>query len=337
MNRVGRRGDGESIWLGWFLIRTLKDFAPLASARGDHERAAAYQSHALAVLRAIETHGWDGAWYRRAYYDDGAPIGAHESQDCRIDAIAQSWSVIAGGDAARARRAVESSLSELVVEDERLMRLLDPPFTHTEHDPGYIRSYPPGVRENGGQYTHGVLWTVQALCLLGEGERAHHLFSLFNPIHHATAPDEVKRYRVEPYVVAADVYASTEHAGRGGWTWYTGSAAWMYRIAVENMLGLQRRGDSLHVSPCIPPSWTEHEVTYRYGQSELQLHFENPRGVSGGVLRLELDGRALPDSVLPLVDDGRRHRARIVLGAADVGDQPRPSSPIASDHAHDAE
>ncbi|HXK20160.1 MAG TPA: protein ndvB, partial [Polyangiaceae bacterium] len=315
MNRVGRAGKGESIWLGWFLIRTLKDFAPLAKARGDATRADAFRNQAHGLLRAIEAEGWDGAWYRRAYYDDGTPLGSHESQDCRIDAIAQSWSVIAGGDPARARRAVESSLAELLVEDERLMRLLDPPFSHEDHDPGYIRSYPAGVRENGGQYTHGVLWTVQALCMLGEGERAHQLFSHLNPIHHATDPGAVKRYRVEPYVLAADVYASTEHAGRGGWTWYTGSAAWMYRIAIENMLGLQRRGDSLELQPCIPPSWGELEVTYRYGKSELQLSFENPRRVSSGIERIELDGRELPDTALPLVDDGRRHRARIVLGA----------------------
>ena len=336
MNRVGRGGSGESVWLGWFLIRTLKDFARLASARADQARADACHGQAQTLLRAIETQGWDGAWYRRAYYDDGTPLGSDQSQDCRIDAIAQSWSVIAGGNAARSRSAVDSSISELLVEDQRLMRLLDPPFTHLEHDPGYIRSYPAGVRENGGQYTHGVLWTVQALCLLGEGQRAHQLFSLINPIHHATNPSDVKRYRVEPYVVAADVYASTEHAGRGGWTWYTGSAAWMYRIAVENILGLKRRGDSLELMPCLPPSWTELEVTYRYGRSELTLAFENPRGIASGVEHLELDGSELSGSSLPLVDDGRRHRARIVLGAAPAVNE-RPSSALASGHAHDAE
>jgi cyclic beta-1,2-glucan synthetase len=320
MNRVGKGGVGESIWLGWFLSRTLKDFEPIARARGDKARAETCRADAQRVLHAIEAHGWDGAWYRRAYYDDGTPIGSNQSQDCRIDAIAQSWSVIAGGQPARARQALESSLSELVREDDRLMRLLVPPFTHLEHDPGYIRSYPDGVRENGGQYTHGVLWTVQALCLLGEGERAHHLFSLLNPVSHATTPAEVSRYRVEPYVLAADVYASPEHMGRGGWTWYTGSASWMYRIGVEDILGLQRRGESLHIHPCVPPSWTHFQVSYRYGKSELAISFQNPSGVPSGVQTLTLDGRDLMGSDVPLVDDGQRHEVQVTMGQkADSG------------------
>jgi cyclic beta-1,2-glucan synthetase len=336
MNRVGREGQGESVWLGWFLARTLRDFAPLVSARGEHERADALRRQAQTVLAAIEAHAWDGAWYRRAYYDDGTPIGSRASEECRIDAIAQSWSVIAGGDTPRGRQAVQSSLAELVLEEDRLMRLLDPPFSQPDHDPGYIRSYPAGIRENGGQYTHGVLWTVQALCLLGEGERAHGLFSLFNPISHARSPSEVKRYRVEPYVLAADVYSSAEHLGRGGWTWYTGSAAWMYRIAVEHMLGLQRRGDVLHVSPCIPPGWRELEITYRYGKTELRLKLENPQGVARGVQHVELDDRQLPEAALPLVDDGKRHRARVVLGSASVVGELNHGQP-ATNHALDAE
>ncbi len=316
MNRVGHLGHGESVWLGWFLVRTLEDFLPLARARGDQERAAACRVEVDRLRGALEAEAWDGDWYRRAYYDDGSPIGSRESQDCRIDAIAQSWSVIAGGDPVRARRAVESSLTELVVEDQRLMRLLTPPFSHTDHDPGYIRSYPQGVRENGGQYSHGVMWTVQALCLLGEGERAHWLFSLLNPISHATSPAQMKRYRVEPYVLAGDVYASTQHLGRGGWTWYTGSAAWMYRIAVEDILGLQRRGDTLEIAPCVPADWNDFSVTYRYGKSELTLVFQNPEGVATGVKRIELDGREQPDQRVGLVDDGRRHRVLIVMGRA---------------------
>jgi cyclic beta-1,2-glucan synthetase len=226
--------------------------------------------------------------------------------------------VIAGGDPARARQAVRSSEQALVREQQRLMMLLDPPFSDTAHDPGYIRSYPPGIRENGGQYTHGVLWTVQALCLLGEGERAHHLLSLLNPIGHATDPVSVKRYRVEPYVVAADVYSSPEHLGRGGWTWYTGSASWMYRIAVESMLGLQRRGGTLMLTPCVPPEWRSFEVRYRYGNSELHLVFENPDGVATGVRRIELDGHTLGGSAIPLVDDGQRHEVRVVMEEEDA-------------------
>jgi len=336
MNRVGREGIGESVWLAWFLVRTLKDFAALATERGDKVRADICLDDAAGVLKAVEAHGWDGDWYRRAYYDDGTPIGSNESQDCRIDAIAQSWSVIAGGDAARARRALDNSLAELVDEEHRLMRLLTPPFSHTDHDPGYIRSYPGGVRENGGQYTHGVLWTVQALCLLGDGDRAHQLFSHLNPINHASNPAEVKRYRVEPYVLAADVYASEEHFGRGGWTWYTGSASWMYRIAVENMLGLQRRASALEVMPCVPPSWTQFAVSYRYGKSALKLTFENAEGVTSGVRRIELDGRELPSTLVPLEDDGQNHEVRVVMGQAGSGAElPRPQS--ATTHAEGAE
>jgi cyclic beta-1,2-glucan synthetase len=236
----------------------------------------------------------------------------------------------------RARRALDNSLAELVDEEHRLMRLLTPPFSHTDHDPGYIRSYPGGVRENGGQYTHGVLWTVQALCLLGDGDRAHQLFSHLNPINHARNPPEVKRYRVEPYVLAAVVYASEEHFGRGGWTWYTGSASWMYRIAVENMLGLQRRASSLEVMPCVPPSWTKFEVTYRYGKSELKLTFENAEGVTTGVRRIELDGRELPSTLVPLEDDGRSHDVRVVMGQASSGaDRVRLTGETT--HAHGAE
>jgi cyclic beta-1,2-glucan synthetase len=335
MNRVGAAGTGESVWLAWFLVRTLKDFVPVALTRGDQARVEFCRAESQRLLHAVEQHAWDGAWYRRAFYDDGTPIGSQHGSECRIDAIAQSWSVIAGGDLARARRAVDSSEAQLVMEDVRIMKLLTPPFSDPTHDPGYIRSYPPGIRENGGQYTHGVLWTVQALCLLGEGERAHHLMSLLNPISHATTPAEVARYRVEPYVVAADVYSSPEHLGRGGWTWYTGSASWMYRIAVENILGLKRRAQSLHVSPCVPPSWTSFEVTYRYGHSELLLIFDNPGGVPTGVRGIELDGRTLDDSVIPLVDDGRRHRARIVMGESAAPDRSRAPSLI--NHAQGAE
>jgi cyclic beta-1,2-glucan synthetase len=336
MNRVGEQGIGESVWLGWFLVRTLKDFLPLASARGDRSRAEFCRTQSERILAAIEEHAWDGAWYRRAYYDDGTPIGSSESVDCRIDAIAQSWAVIAGGEPARARQAVQSSEQALVREKQRLMMLLDPPFSNTAHDPGYIRSYPPGIRENGGQYTHGVLWTVNALCLLGEGERAHRLLSLLNPIGHATEPNSVKRYRVEPYVLAADVYSSPEHLGRGGWTWYTGSASWMYRIAIENVLGLKRQGDSLLVAPCVSPDWKQFQVNYRYGRSQLQLSFENPAGVASGIHSMELDGHALSGAIIPLVDDGRRHQVRVVM--RDVGsDASRFHGAPADSHAQSAE
>jgi cyclic beta-1,2-glucan synthetase len=313
-------------------VRTLKDFAPLARARADQHRADFYRSRAEQLLRAIEEHAWDGEWYRRAFYDDGTPIGSRQSQDCRIDAIAQSWAVIAGGDTSRARQALASSEAALVQESERLMLLLDPPFSDPERDPGYIRSYPPGIRENGGQYTHGVLWTVHALCMLGEGLRAYRLFSLLNPITHATDPSSVKLYRVEPYVLAADVYSSPQHLGRGGWTWYTGSASWMYRIAIEGMLGLRRQGDTLRIAPCIPPHWKEFRVSYRYGKSELSVVFENPDGATTGVRRIELDSSEVTDGTVPLVDDGRRHSVRVLMGGVGEG-AGRSHPPSADAHA----
>jgi len=214
------------------------------------------------------------------------------------------------------------------------MLLLKPPFADAARDPGYIRSYPPGIRENGGQYTHGVLWTAQALCLLGEGDRAHRLLSLLNPIVHGNSPSAMRRYQVEPYVVAADVYSTPEHLGRGGWTWYTGSASWFYRIATENVLGLQRSQDRLVIAPCLTTSWTSLRVTYRYGQSELEIAFENPHGVATGVQRVELDGRLLPEPSVPLVDDGRRHSVRIVMGEAPGG--ARAPSSLAASHLEGA-
>jgi cyclic beta-1,2-glucan synthetase len=334
MNRVGAGGRGESVWLGWFLIRTLQDFAPVAVQRGDLEHAELCRTTAKAVLKAIEAHAWDGAWYRRAFYDDGSPLGSHENAECRIDAIAQSWSVIANGDQPRARRAVASSETELIVPEERMMLLLKPPFADPAHEPGYIRSYPPGIRENGGQYTHGVLWTAQALCLLGEGDRAHRLLSMLNPIVHGNSPSAMRRYQVEPYVVAADVYSNSEHQGRGGWTWYTGSASWFYRIATENVLGLKRVQERLVLAPCLPSSWKSLRVNYRYGRSELQITFENSQGAATGVQRVELDGRVLPEPSVPLVDDGQRHAVRVVMGEAPGG--ARTAGPSAPSHLQGA-
>ncbi|MES1185159.1 MAG: glucoamylase family protein [Myxococcales bacterium] len=326
MNRVGAGGRGESVWLGWFVLRTLQDFAPVATQRGDLERAELCHSTARTLLASLEEHAWDGAWYRRAFWDDGAPLGSRENTECRIDAIAQSWSVIATGDRPRTRRAVASSEGELIVPEQRLMLLLKPPFTDPARDPGYIRSYPPGIRENGGQYTHGVLWTAQALCLLGEGDRAYRLLSFLNPIAHGSLPGSMRRYQVEPYVVAADVYSTPEHLGRGGWTWYTGSAAWFYRIAIEHVLGLKRSQDRLVIAPCLPTSWTSLRVTYRYGKSELRIAFENPSGVATGVHGVELDGKLLPEPAIPLLDDGRPHDVRVMMGEV-AGGERAPSLP----------
>jgi cellobiose phosphorylase len=315
MNRVGAEGRGESVWLAWFLARTLQDFSVLAQDRGD-EGCVRWCAEEVERLRsAIEAHAWDGEWYRRATFDDGTPLGSRSSAECKIDAIAQSWAVIAGiGDPARAARAVRASEQHLVSEELALMKLLDPPFEHTVPNPGYIQAYPPGIRENGGQYTHGVLWTLQALTLLGEAERAGALLGKLNPITHGATREIVERYRVEPYVVAADVYSSAEHGGRGGWTWYTGSAGWMYRIIVENVLGVQRRGRELLLAPCVPSGWRSFSVRYRYGAATYDLRFENPLGRASRVSRLEVDGVLASGSSVPLVDDGRVHQVRVTLG-----------------------
>ena len=316
MNRVGHEGRGESVWLAWFLADTLEHFAPICLELGEVERAERYRAEARRLGEAVDANAWDGAWYRRAYFDDGTPLGSADNDECAIDVTAQSWAVIAAvGDAARARRAMRSVEEKLVREDGGgLILLLDPPFDATERDPGYIKGYVPGVRENGGQYTHAALWVMLATALLGEGRRAMELFGLVNPINHALTPDGVQRYRAEPYVVAADVYAAPQHLGRGGWTWYTGSAGWMYRVAVETLLGVRLNGSQLLIDPRIPETWRQFEVRYRRAATTYVISVDNPEAVSSGVRRVTLDGADLPGHAIPLVDDGREHAVRVVLG-----------------------
>jgi cyclic beta-1,2-glucan synthetase len=303
------------VWLAWFLARTALDFSVIAKGRDDAARVTWCESLAGRLAHAVDAEGWDGAWYRRAFFDDGKPLGSRENTECSIDAIAQSWAVIAGiGDRERARQAVRSSEEQLVRPEDALMRLLWPPFDTTLPDPGYIRAYPGGIRENGGQYTHGVLWTVQALTLLGEGDRAVALLSLLNPIHHASTRPLAERYQVEPYVVAADVYDAPGHVGRGGWTWYTGAAGWMYRILIEHVLGVRREGQRLAVDPCVARAWKAFEVTYRDGEGEIHILVENPDGVEHGVRRVEIDGRELPDFAVPLTGATGRREVRVVMG-----------------------
>jgi cyclic beta-1,2-glucan synthetase len=315
MNLVGAAGKGESVWLGWFLISILRPFAHLADTRGDSGRAATYRAAAAAIARAVED-AWDGEWYRRAYFDDGTPLGSKANAECQIDAIAQSWSVISGaGDPSRARQAMASVDARLVRRDEGIVLLLTPPFDTMEPSPGYIRGYLPGVRENGGQYTHAALWNVLAFAQLGDGDRASELFSLLNPLAHTGSADDVARYRAEPYVVAADVYSVPPHTGRGGWTWYTGSAGWMYRVGVEAILGVSLRRGALHVDPCIPRAWPGFEVLFRAADAtSFRIAVENPNGVNRGVVRLELDGLEVTARQLPAIHDGREHVVRVVLG-----------------------
>jgi cyclic beta-1,2-glucan synthetase len=312
MNRVGIEGRGESVWLAWFLITTLRQFAERAEARGDTAVTAELRAHADSYAAAVEHAGWDGEWYRRAYFDDGAPLGSAGNEECTIDSIAQSWSIIsAAGDPERMSRALRSLEEHLVREDARLITLLTPPFDHTTHDPGYIKGYVPGVRENGAQYTHAALWAVLATALHGDGDRAFELFQMLNPLTHSCSPDGVDTYKVEPYVVAADVYTAAGHLGRGGWTWYTGSAAWMYRVGLESILGFDKRGDTLRIDPRVPASWPDYTIEYRHGRSTYAITVHQPGSVRADSAVVQLDERELEDGVIPLADDGGRHEVQI--------------------------
>jgi cellobiose phosphorylase len=312
MNRVGLEGRGESVWLAWFLVVTLRDFAARAEARGDRPTAGEFRTRAAQYVAAVEAHGWDGEWYRRAYFDDGTPLGSASGDECRIDSIAQSWSVISGaGSPDRQVRAMRSLEQQLVREDERLVLLLTPPFDETPQDPGYIKGYLPGVRENGAQYTHAALWAVLATALRGDGERAFELFQMLNPLTHARTAEEVATYKVEPYVVAADVYTAAGQVGRGGWTWYTGSASWMYRVGLEAILGFTLRGDRLELRPCVPESWPEFSIEYRYGRSVYAIVVQSPGMIGGSGAEVVVDGRPLDGPILSLVDDGERHEVMV--------------------------
>ena len=315
-NRVGREGRGESVWLGWFLDANLRRFADIAESRQEMGLATTWRDAAERIRESIETEAWDGDWYRRAYFDDGTPLGSSVNPECRIDSIAQSWSVMHGGAPdVRARRAMASVEEFLVHRGDGLVLLFTPPFDNWDVDPGYIKGYLPGVRENGGQYTHAAIWNVIAFASLGDGDRAGELFGLLNPINQARTRAGIHRYRVEPYVAAADVYSEAPHVGRGGWTWYTGSAGWMYRAGVEWILGFRLRGTRLSIDPCIPRAWPGFQITFRYHSSLYEIRVQNPNSESKGVIALSLDGDMLaPDSELDLVDDGGTHQVEVVLG-----------------------
>ena len=316
MNRVGIEGRGESVWLAWFLNDTLRAFADHCDSRGDGLAAGELRVTADAYARAANEQAWDGAWYRRAYFDDGAPLGSAESDECKIDSIAQSWSVISGaGEPDRRDRAMAALDEHLVRRDARLIMLLTPPFDKTPHDPGYIKGYLPGVRENGAQYTHAALWAVLATALQGDGDKAFELYQMINPLTHAVTPEDVERYKVEPYVVAADVYTAQGHVGRGGWTWYTGSASWMYRVGLETILGFAKRGDTLTFEPCIPTRWPEFALEYRHGTAVYVITVKNGGDGNGDAARVLVDGVDRPDRAIALVDDGARHEVLVELGA----------------------
>ncbi len=313
MNRVGAEGRGESVWNGWFFLTVLNSFATLASATADEYRATWCRERAEALRVSLETHAWDGSWYRRAYFDDGTPLGSATNDECQIDAIPQAWAVISGvADAERSRRAMQAVWERLVRPEDKLIQLFDPPFDKGALQPGYIKGYVPGIRENGGQYTHAATWVVLATALLGDGDQAFKLWSMLNPVNHALTAKDAEHYMVEPYVVSADVYGADPHTGRGGWTWYTGSAGWLYRVGLEAILGIQRRGHQLSIKPSIPTEWPGYEVDYRYGTATYRVSVK--RSPQSGQRSLSVDGIQIDDEKVPLVDDGRIHDVNLVVG-----------------------
>ena len=315
MNKVGAHGRGESVWNGWFFVSVLNAFAEVAERRSQADDASWCRECAEQLRVALEANAWDGAWYRRAYFDDGTPLGSAQNDECQIDAIPQAWAVISGAaDAARTQSAMDAVQQRLVRSGDKLIQLFDPPFDKSALQPGYIKGYVPGIRENGGQYTHAATWVALATALQGRGDRAMELWNLINPVYHATTPEEVELYKVEPYVVCADVYGAPPHTGRGGWSWYTGSASWLYRVAIETILGFQLRGRTLRIEPCIPRSWPGFELTYRHQSATYQILVDNSAGTGRGVRSIELDGQRVPDHTLPLSDDRKTHHVRVQLG-----------------------
>ncbi|MEK6679611.1 MAG: glycosyl hydrolase family 65 protein, partial [Nitrospirota bacterium] len=316
MNLVGHHGKGESVWLGFFLSEVLTQFTAVAHLQDDSSFAERCEAAAVLLRQNIEQHGWDGAWYRRAYFDDGTPLGSTASAECQIDSISQSWAVLSGaGDVQRARLAMEAVDQRLVRRDHALIQLLDPPFDKSPLNPGYIKGYVPGVRENGGQYTHAAIWAAMAFARLGDSRRAWELLAMINPVNHASSPAGVATYKVEPYVVAADVYALTPHTGRGGWTWYTGSAGWMYRLIVESLLGLRLEVDKLYFSPCLPADWKAFKMHYRYRETLYHITVQQTP-VGSGETSVTVDGVEQHNKAIPLVNDHQEHSVEVRIEAA---------------------
>ena len=313
MNRVGQLGMGESTWLGFFLYTVLTDFAVLCDARAPGE-AAQYRRQATRLAGSLE-RAWDGEWFSRGFYDDGTPLGSSRNDECRIDSISQSWAVLSGAaPRTLAERAMDAVRSSLVVRSAGLLLLLEPPFDRSAQDPGYIRGYPPGIRENGGQYTHAATWVIMALARLGCGDEVAELFHMLNPINHTRTGSDVARYKAEPYVMAGDVYARPPHAGRAGWSWYTGSSAWMHRVALESILGLTRHGQTFKLEPCVPSTWPAYAVNWRIDGATYEIAVSNPGSHCRGIASATLDGRPVDPSAIPLAGDRAVHHVGIVLG-----------------------
>ena len=318
MNLVGEHGKGESVWLGFFLHEVLTRFAELARSHGDSIFSERCQSEAAQLRKSLEENAWDGEWYRRAYFDDGSPLGSATNPECQIDSIAQSWSVLSGiGDAERSRKAMDSLDNQLVDRNHGLVKLLAPPFDKSNLDPGYIRGYVPGVRENGGQYTHAAIWAAMAFAAMGDSARAWELFDMINPVNHSRSAEAIATYKVEPYVMAADTYAVAPHTGRGGWTWYTGSAGWMYRLIVESLLGLRLEVDMLHFAPVFPADWTEFKVHYRFRETVYHIAvLQSPDG--DGEINVAIDGISQEGKTVPLINDLQEHFVVLTFAPAET-------------------
>ncbi len=314
MNLVGHEGKGESVWLAWFLYENLELFVRLANGRGDADFAGRCMTEAVQLRSNIEAEAWDGAWYRRAWFDDGTPLGSSTNEECRIDSISQSWAVLSnGGDPVRARQAMAAVGRHLVRRDAQLIQLLDPPFDQSNLEPGYIKGYIPGVRENGGQYTHAAIWTTMAFAMMDDTEHAWEFFAMINPINHGNTPESIEHYKVEPYVMCADIYGAPPHTGRGGWTWYTGAAGWMYRLTVETLLGVHLEVDRLRVTPRVPARWDSYKIHYRYRETVYHITVRRAGESSKHVSRVTVDGVVRADLTIPLVDDRREHDVEVAL------------------------
>ena len=311
---MGNKGKGESVWLGFFMYIILRKILPICRYRGEEERAKRYEDISDKLKKALNTNGWDGRWYKRAFMDNGEAIGSIECEECKIDSISQSWATISkAGDNDKKYIALESLENHLVDRENGIIKLLDPPFNKGNIDPGYIKSYLPGIRENGGQYTHGAIWVIIAECMLGFGDKGAEFFRMINPIEHSRTKDSANKYKVEPYVMAADIYGQGSLAGRGGWTWYTGSSSWMYEAGIKYILGLNIVRDFLRIKPCIPKEWKEYSIKYRYGSSIYNITVKNENGKNTGVEKFILNGEEIPDKQVKLNKMGGIYHIDIIM------------------------
>ncbi|HEY4329140.1 MAG TPA: cyclic beta 1-2 glucan synthetase, partial [Phycisphaerae bacterium] len=326
MNLVGEHGKGESVWLAFFLSHVLTQFAELAQQHGDVSFAERCREQAAKLQTNIEQNAWDGQWYRRAYFDNGEPLGSASNAECQIDSLPQSWSVIASvGDPARRAQAMAAVDERLVRRDSGIIQLFDPPFDKSALNPGYIKGYVPGIRENGGQYTHAAVWTCMAFALMGDHAKAWELFTMINPIHRGGTEKGIAIYRAEPYVMAADVYAIPPHTGRGGWTWYTGSAGWMYRLLLDTLLGLTREPERLRIAPRMPAAWNGFKMRYRFRETTYLISISKS---TDGSTRTEVDGIVQPDYSIPLINDGVDHRVEVRVPAEGTASAATPAEPV---------